>query len=129
MQLVSFYILWKHQKTSDFVMCARGIGIGHWCEIILCVLFSLRENCPYSEVFFSHLGWIRSDTDYLSTLSPTAEKYRPKNSEYGQYAVIKKMDKQKSNFFPKTNKCSIQQKEQVFTRQVRWMEIKSLYLL
>ena len=75
MQLVSFYILLKHQKTSDFVMCARGIGIGHWCEIILCVLFSLRENCPYSEFFCSVFSRIPSEYGEMRNFFPYISPY------------------------------------------------------
>ena len=44
----------------------------------------LCETCLNTEIFlvhiFSHWGWIRRDTKYLSVFSPNAGKYRPEKT-------------------------------------------------
>ena len=46
----------------------------------------MREKCLNTEFFlvriFSHLDWIRRDTEYLSMFSPNAGKYEPEKTPY-----------------------------------------------
>ena len=57
-------------------------------------LSTLREKCPNTELFLvrisPHLDWIRTDTEYLSVLSPNTGKYGPEKIPYLDtfYAVV-----------------------------------------
>ena len=55
-------------------MQQQEILFRRWCYHSL-----LRENCPYSEFFWS----VFCDTEYLSEFSPNAGKYSPEKLRIG----------------------------------------------
>ena len=52
---------------------------------------TLREKCPYSELFWPAFSRIRTEYGEIRSISPSicssnAEKYGPENSEYGLFS-------------------------------------------
>ena len=77
--LPCYYYLYQYS-----LYCTNTTYFGISLRLALSSL--LHENCPNTEFFlfhiFSHLDWIRRDTEYLSVFSPNSGKYGQEKTPY-----------------------------------------------